>query len=89
MKWLFALGLVARVNSWLNSWALNAWRFSSVKSKWIWNREVAVVTGGCSGIGAVIVRVLAQKGLKVAIVDIQPLPASMKGCKFATYGLRV
>jgi len=39
---------------------------------------VAVVTGGCSGIGAVVVRGLMRNGVKVAVLDIQPLPKSLQ-----------
>lgn len=83
LKWLFALGVIDRANGILNRWALNAWRFSSVKNNWRWYQEVAVVTGGSSGIGEVIVRTLAEKDVKVAVVDIQPLPASLKRCESA------
>ncbi|KAF2097218.1 NAD(P)-binding protein [Rhizodiscina lignyota] len=78
LKWLVALGAWGRLNSWLNSLALNAWQIRSRKADWNWNQEVAVVTGGCSGIGEVVVNGLTQKGVKVAVLDIQPLPASLK-----------
>jgi len=78
LKWLFALGLVARVNRVLNTAALNAWRLKSEKRRWDWKKEVAVVTGGCSGIGEVVVKGLMKKGVKVAVIDIQPLPDSLQ-----------
>jgi all-trans-retinol dehydrogenase (NAD+) len=80
LKWLFALGLVARVNRVLNTAALNAWRLKSEKGRWDWKKEVAVVTGGCSGIGEAVVKGLMKKGVKVAVMDIQPLPDSLKNC---------
>jgi NAD(P)-dependent dehydrogenase (short-subunit alcohol dehydrogenase family) len=49
--------------------------------KWDWKREVAVVTGGCSGIGLEIVKQLMRKGVKVAVFDIQPVPKAIEGCK--------
>ncbi|OCL08753.1 NAD(P)-binding protein [Glonium stellatum] len=78
LKWLFALGLVARVNRVLNTAALNAWRWGSEKKRWDWKKEVAVVTGGCSGIGEAIVKGLMKKGIKVAVIDIQPLPDGLQ-----------
>lgn len=48
--------------------------------KWDWVKEVAVVTGGSSGIGLETVKGLAKAGIKVAILDIQkpswPLPSN-------------
>ena len=64
----------------LNTAALNAWRLKSEKRRWDWKKEVAVVTGGCSGIGEVVVKGLMKKGVKVAVIDIQPLPDSLKNC---------
>ena len=34
---------------------------------------MVVITGGSDGIGAAIVRLLAERGIKVAVLDIQPL----------------
>ena len=34
---------------------------------------MAVVTGGSDGIGKLVVQLLAEKGLKVAVLDVQPL----------------
>ncbi|GKU16446.1 unnamed protein product [Fusarium langsethiae] len=36
---------------------------------WDWSREIVVVTGGASGIGAVVVSRFAKKGIKVLILD--------------------
>ncbi|OCK77298.1 dehydrogenase/reductase SDR family member 8 precursor [Lepidopterella palustris CBS 459.81] len=78
LKWLFALGLVVRINRVLNHTALNSWRLRSEKKRWDWNNEVAVVTGGSSGIGELVVKGLMKKGVKVAVLDVQPLPDSLK-----------
>lgn len=81
LKWCLALGLTGVVNRRLNSIALNAGRLSSEKSRWTWSREIAVVTGGCSGIGELVVKRLINKGIRVAILDIQQLPPRLQGCK--------
>ncbi|KAF2180260.1 dehydrogenase/reductase SDR family member 8 precursor [Zopfia rhizophila CBS 207.26] len=78
LKWLFALGLLGSVNKQLNKLALNSWRIRSEKKKWEWNKEVAVVTGGCSGIGELVVKGLNKKGVRVAVLDIQQLPPSLQ-----------
>ncbi|KAF2688592.1 dehydrogenase/reductase SDR family member 8 precursor [Lentithecium fluviatile CBS 122367] len=79
LKWLLALGLTGTVNRTLNELALNSWRAKSEKSRWNWNREVAVVTGGCSGLGELLVKRLINKGVKVAVLDIKQLPPSLQG----------
>jgi hypothetical protein len=80
LKGLLVLGLLGTVNRQFNKIALNAWRLKSEKKRWNLNQEIAVVTGGCSGIGELIVKGLFKKGVKVAVLDIQPLPASLQGC---------
>ncbi|POR35277.1 Short-chain dehydrogenase/reductase 2 [Tolypocladium paradoxum] len=75
---LLGLGLVRCVNNALNSMAANCWRMRAAKG-WDWPKEVAVVTGGCSGIGYGIVERLVRRQVKVAILDIQDLPKSFEG----------
>lgn len=75
----FMLGLAIfnLLNKILNSWSLNNWRVTADK-RWRWDKEVAVVTGGCGGIGKELVLGLARRGVKVAIFDVQPLPKDME-----------
>ncbi|KAF2878443.1 hypothetical protein BDV95DRAFT_614010 [Massariosphaeria phaeospora] len=79
LKWLLALSLVRTINAQLNRLALNAWRLKSEKGRWTWDQEVAVVTGGCSGFGERVCKRLINKGVTVAILDIQQLPLSLQG----------
>lgn len=81
LKWLLTLGLLKNANKTLNHLALNRYRLRPESSRWNWDKEVAVVTGGCSGIGSMIVKRLISRGIKVAILDIQQLPPSLQGCK--------
>lgn len=81
LKAVFALGVVSRLNKRLNKIALNNWTIKSQKDKWVWNWEIAVITGGSSGIGLEVVKNLLKKGVKVAVLDVQPLPASLAGGK--------
>ncbi|CAN9337344.1 unnamed protein product [Alternaria alternata] len=79
LKWCLIAGTASVVNKQLNHIALNAGRLRSEKAKWNWSREVAVVTGGCSGIGELVVKRLISKGIRVAVLDIQQLPSGLQG----------
>ncbi|KAH6642453.1 hypothetical protein C7974DRAFT_301908 [Boeremia exigua] len=85
LKWLLALGLAARANRVLNALALNNYRLRAATARWAWDKEVAVVTGGCSGIGALVVARLAARGVRVAVLDVQGLPAGMADDPRITY----
>lgn len=90
LKWLLALGVTRKVNAGLNEVALNGGRWGvGVQGKaWNWNEEVAVVTGGCGGIGELIVKGLQRKGIKVAVVDVQDgLSEGLRGCTFKHFFL--
>jgi all-trans-retinol dehydrogenase (NAD+) len=89
LTWAWALGVAGKVNGTLNSWALNNWQWKSQKEKWVWNKEVAIVTGGCSGIGLEIVRGFMRKSIKVAVLDIQPLPKELDNCELHVYLLNL
>lgn len=70
---LLGLGVLKTINQGLSSMAANSWRVTAAKG-WDWPKEIAVVTGGCSGIGYCIVKRLVARKVKVAIFDIQALP---------------
>lgn len=46
---------------------------NGVSDKYDWENEIAVVTGGSDGIGKKVALLLAERGLKVVVLDIQPL----------------
>lgn len=73
-----ALDAVYYVNSALNSWALNNWQ-SADTSRWNWSQEVAVVTGGASGLGKGFTERLVSHGVHVVVLDVTPAPAEFKG----------
>lgn len=79
LKALLVCGTLKRINARLNSIALNHWRVRTDRSKWNWTEEVAVVTGGCSGFGLLVTERLVRRGVRVAIVDIAPLPDRLAG----------
>lgn len=84
---LVGLGVVRTINSGLNALATNNWRISSTPpgGKWDWPNEIAVVTGGCGGIGLALVEGLTAKGVRVAVLDIQDPPPSLKSNSKAFY----
>lgn len=88
LKWALTLGLLKSVNKALNHLALNNYRLKSSSAQWQWDKEVAVVTGGCSGIGSLIVKRLINKGVTVAILDVQQLPPDLQGCTIPTWSVR-
>ncbi|KAK8232592.1 hypothetical protein HDK77DRAFT_412997 [Phyllosticta capitalensis] len=81
---LFVLGLVRRANEAANRWALSGFAAPRLLGRGKgdeggkWDFGIVVVTGGCSGIGAEIVRALlegAGRGkVTIVVVDVQVLP---------------
>ena len=65
LKWLFALGLARNVHVFLSEIAQNNFRLRSERHRYVWDREIAVVTGACSGFGALMAKGLASKGINV------------------------
>ncbi|KAK4193327.1 hypothetical protein QBC35DRAFT_102862 [Podospora australis] len=72
LKTLLVLGLIKWVNSYFSRGVLNSWQ----KDDYDWNREVVLITGGAGGIGGQVVQLLAEKGIHVVVLDIQPLTFS-------------
>ncbi|KAG7293005.1 hypothetical protein NEMBOFW57_003050 [Staphylotrichum longicolle] len=69
LKTLLAFGLIRWISNYFSHGVLNNW----VDDKYDWSREIVVITGGAGGIGGQVVQLLAEKGIKVVVLDIQPL----------------
>ncbi|ORY12804.1 hypothetical protein BCR34DRAFT_284119 [Clohesyomyces aquaticus] len=72
LTWVLALFLVREINAGLNRWADNKWIWKGDDSNWDWKNEVAIVTGGSNGIGAMVVKKLLSHGIRVAVLDVAP-----------------
>lgn len=69
LKLLIYLGLARWLNGILNRGVLDNWQ----SDKYDWKKEIVVVTGGSDGIGKKVVMLLAERGIKVVVLDVQPL----------------
>lgn len=76
LKGLLAIGVVDRLNRYMSRLTMN--NFVSDRT-WDWQREIVLITGGCSGIGAQMVRLFAERNIKVVVLDINPPKAPLPG----------
>lgn len=71
------LSLALWVNDFLSHKARNNW---VTDPTWDWSKEIVVVTGGSSGIGASAVERLAADGVRVIVIDIVPTTSNSSEC---------
>jgi hypothetical protein len=69
LKVVAGLSVLRSVSAWLDDAVTNNWS----NDTYVWSQEVVVVTGGSDGIGKIVVHLLAEKGIKVAVLDVQEL----------------
>lgn len=80
LKYLFALGVARRLNQALNRLALNYWHLRPVGAPWEFGpsqKELIVITGGCSGFGYEMVKGFAGKA-RVLVLDVSPIPPELE-----------
>jgi len=66
---LFYFGLVRWASSYLDSGVLDNW----TADKYDWDKEIVLITGGAGGIGGKVVQLMAEKGIKVVVLDVIPM----------------
>jgi len=69
IKFLFYWGLFRTLSAHLDRGVLNNWK----KDPYDWNKEIVLITGGSGGIGGHVVKLLAEKGIKVVVLDVIPM----------------
>lgn len=73
LTFTFWTNIVSRISSYL------AWR---VQNNWTedvydWKKEIVLITGTSSGFGERVTQLLAEKGITVVALDINPLPPTL------------
>jgi 3-oxoacyl-ACP reductase-like protein len=66
---LLYLGLARWASCWFSEKTRNNW----VKDEYDWKREIVLVTGGAGGIGGRVVKLFEEMGVKVVVLDVQPM----------------
>lgn len=84
LKYLFALGVVRRVHHALSRLADNYWHLRQQGEPWKFGdeklSELVLITGGCSGFGALMTKGFVGKA-RVVILDIQDVPEDLAECE--------
>ncbi len=63
------MGLIRWVSGYLDTGSLNNWTTDAYD----WEKEIVLITGGSGGIGGNVVKLLAEMGIKVVVMDVIPI----------------
>lgn len=66
---LFYLGVARLISNYASAGVLDNW----TSDKYDWNKEIVLITGGAGGIGGQVVKLLAEKKIKVVVLDVIPM----------------
>lgn len=69
VKTLFYLGLARLVSGYFDRGVLDNW----TTDKYDWDKEIVLITGGAGGIGGQVVKLFAERGIKVVVLDVIPM----------------
>jgi hypothetical protein len=69
IKTLFYFGLARWVSGYFDRKVLNNWTTDTYD----WDKEIVLITGGAGGIGGNVVKLLAEKGTKIVVMDVIPM----------------
>lgn len=69
VKLLFILGLIRWASNYLDAGTLNNW----TDDRYDWKKEIVLITGGAGGIGGEVVKLFAERGIKVIVLDVIPM----------------
>ncbi|KAG8805586.1 hypothetical protein FRC17_005446 [Serendipita sp. 399] len=58
---------------WFLRFVANKWRNAGTPGKLDWGDQVIVITGGSSGVGALLAETLAMRQCTVAVLDLKPI----------------
>lgn len=74
--------LILALNKWITYQSINNFVDDTT---WDWPKELAVITGGSSGIGAETVQGLSKHNVKTIILDINPPTSKQRTCVHQSY----
>ena len=80
-KALLFVSIAGWANRWYSRKVLNNW----LGDKYDWTREIVVVTGGAGGIGGEVVKLFAERGIKVVVLDIQAMTFEARKYLYIVY----
>lgn len=66
---VLGIGVLRSLNRTLSQWTVNNWQRDA---RFVKSQELVLITGGCSGIGELMARQFAEKGVKVVVLDVNP-----------------
>lgn len=69
LRVLLGLGVVRGLNRKLSQYWANNWKSDA---KFLKSQEVVLITGGSSGIGELMAKDFAKRGVKVVVMDLRP-----------------
>ena len=69
IRTLFYLGVARAISNYASAGVLDNW----TSDTYDWNKEIVLITGGAGGIGGQVVRLLAERGIKVVVLDVIPM----------------